>query len=292
MITGHVGTPGSGKTFNAVETVVKRFSDAGRTVCTNIHGIQPAKIGGDVRIFCNEQTLEAGFWPNRQGDGWCPNGSVIVFDELGLAWGDVKLPSFVIAAFREHRHFTGPNGENVEIHLLTQSALDFPRAIRGLIEVTYHYKKLSALNASKTFRWVAYQGYSPLSKNEVSRGVGKYKPAIFDLYSSTANSASVEPDKGRILGGLRSKLALVAVAVVLLIVGGARLVGFFSNSPEASAPQRSNLGVIAAPVPRLESGKMGACFGAVVLNGVRYAVCEKGLESPSSEPAVMLNAGF
>jgi zona occludens toxin len=299
MIVGYTGTPGSGKSYAVVETVIAKAAREGRTVCSNVHGLNLAAIGGDVRIFEGRDTLTPEFWPNREGTGWCPNGSVIVVDEVGIIWSHERLAPAIVNAFREHRHYTGPGGENVEIHLVTQNHTDYPRAIKGLIETLYDFKRLSALGLSKSYRCNVYGGGAPLAKSLISQVTGKYKKEVFDLYSSTANNASVVTTSSRVTAGLKKKLILLGLAFALLIVGLFTVVTFFRphkvSGPSASAPAASSSSpagssaVIPATVPRADLGK---CFGIVVINGVRNVVCENGFESPSSVPAVVASAGI
>ena len=186
MITLITGTPGSGKSYEAVAHHIIPALNSGRKVITNLPfrldyymKINPSF---DKNLFeCKLPTPEnlrpfskpedfADEWKNKDGVG-----PLYVIDEAHMCYprGDKEKPIFEY--FTMHRH-TG-----ADITLITQQLNQLRREISGLIELSFVLKKNTVLGSSKSYRKQTRDG---TKGSIISTSIHQYNPQIFKFYQS------------------------------------------------------------------------------------------------------------
>ena len=189
MIIAFTGTPGSGKTYDAVRKIIENLK-TGRVVYTNIDGMDAPEcleiiksVTGlsDHGIACKLHFFEDdqldNFWNHVQP------GCLIVLDEVqnifnSRDWQSKKNVGFNAWA-SVHRH------HGYDIVLISQSVMRIDTAVRALIQWTYVYRKINFFGSlvQKKYLCYAYGGEDtsgpPLSKNSRT-----YHDIIFLCYKS------------------------------------------------------------------------------------------------------------
>lgn len=213
-ITAYTGPPGSGKSHALVKDVVLSAVFAGRRVLSNVDGLNPDAILayclereplwqvdsadklGQVVLFHGEDSKQPGFWPTEETEKAgqvtvIRPGDLVVFDEWAMFWpnGDKSEAAAQVEAFmRWHRHLTSDNGVACDLAIATQAITDFSRRHRPLLSRSYLFKKLTAVGAKGSYTWHVFDG--KLQKSSYQTGTGRYDPAVFPLYASSAAASS------------------------------------------------------------------------------------------------------
>ncbi|BCS53914.1 zonular occludens toxin domain-containing protein [Geobacter sp. SVR] len=191
MIIAFVGTPGSGKTYEAVKKIVDNLKlgrkvytnidgleqDACREMIKNLTGMDDYTLSHHLHHLTKAETFE--FW------NVAPNKSLIVLDEVhkwfsNREWDSKKNKEMADWA-STHRHY------GYDVVLITQAVNKIDSHVRSLIEWSYVYRKVNFLGGAVSQKYICYS-YSgdettgqPLSKN-----VRTYDSSIFRCYKSYA----------------------------------------------------------------------------------------------------------
>lgn len=192
-IIGIVGTPGSGKSYEAVKEHIVPALKGGRPVVTNIplnvdevanrlgvsrelvHVEEPRE--GRLEPFSTVEELEAWHYQDPE----TKRGALYVIDEAQLIYpsGGTKKP--IVDFFSLHRHY------GVDVVMLTQDHALMDRKLVRLWEVAYKVKKAVELGSTKRYK----RGFSyNASRNPDVMEWRKYDPKIFPLYVSHTKGGS------------------------------------------------------------------------------------------------------
>lgn len=236
-ITAYTGPPGAGKSYALLSQVIIPAVTAGRTVKTNLEGVQPHAIAaycaksakgqvGSVTTFEGSDALGPNFFPTKdmtdlgRQQAFIQPGDLVVFDEFKLTFpnrGPCPNPSLE-PFLRWHRHLTDDNGTALDVVIATQVITDIHRDYRGLLERSYKFKKLSAVGAAKSYVYDIYEGSEQRKGKAFRTGHGRFKKHIFALYKSydTDGEGDEKSTDGRssILSGKFIAFAVLAVALV------------------------------------------------------------------------------
>ena len=188
-ITAFVGTPGSGKSYDAVAKIVDNLR-MGRRIYTNIRGmndfnclqqIQMLTGLSDSHLLCylNFLTDEEAkcFW-----DHVAP-GSMIVLDEVqnifnARDWAKKENGLFNAWA-STHRHM------GFDLLLITQSMQRLDTAVRSLVQFVYLYRKLDFFGKLFTKKYLVYAyADQEVTGPPLSKAVRTYDKRIFFCYQS------------------------------------------------------------------------------------------------------------
>lgn len=204
MIVGYVGTPGSGKSYEAVKKILDNLK-SGRVVCTNIDGmdnetsqqyikdqldLSDSQFKERFRYLTKDEVMN--FWGTESVDlgafgttekKICPSGCLIVLDEAHKYFNSRDWQSSTNRLFSDwastHRH------EGYDLVLVTQDIEKIDKQCRSLIEWTYFFRKINFLGSAIKNKYICYSytgddhNGKPLAKNTRS-----YNPAVFPAYSS------------------------------------------------------------------------------------------------------------
>ena len=189
MIIGFTGTPGSGKTYEAVKKILDNMVK-NRVVYTNIEGIFDPEcqemIKGymgfsDLALYRLLKPLE----PDQIQDFWnhVEPGALVVLDEIhkwfsNRDWKDEKNKQFGYWA-STHRH----NG--FDLVLITQNIERVDAAVRSLLEWNYVYRKVNFLGTAVKRSYLCYSyGGEDTHGKPLATNKRTYRPAIFRCYKS------------------------------------------------------------------------------------------------------------
>lgn len=246
-INALTGLMGSGKSYEAVDSVIIPAICAGRNIVTNVDGIDGdairaycvEKFGhdetklGTVRHCSNEDVAKADFLPHGTAvDTFCKAGEMVVIDEAWRFWGtDCKLLTEHKIFFREHRHYVDPVSKvSCDLVLMVQDINDLHRILKVVVEVSFRTTKIKSLGLNKLYRVEMWEGYKQLQRTRVSTSNKKYKNEIFPLYSSYSGGEGTELQVDSRQNILNNKTIWVMGALVLLLGSvSVYLVGRFFN---------------------------------------------------------------
>lgn len=188
-VIGFAGTPGSGKTYDAVVKIINNLK-SGRTVYTNIRGMDDPlcqqvimALAGidDYGIACrlnhltDDETLE--FWNHVEP------GCLIIIDEVQNFFGSREWQSEKNQSFGRwastHRHF------GYEVVLITQDVDRIDTLVRSLLEWTYVYRKVNFFGGLVNNSYLCYSyGGSEVNKKHLVMQTKFYDKKIFLAYKS------------------------------------------------------------------------------------------------------------
>lgn len=224
MIVFFVGTPGSGKTYEAVKKIIDNLR-LGRVVCTNIDGMDQPKQQEYIKALLDldDYTFSqlfrflspaevTSFWktkevkttrylPNDETEVVtkqeliCPSGSLIVLDEVhkyfncrswnDKAKGEVNIQMADWAS--THRH------QGYDLVLITQDIEKVEKQVRSLTEWCYFFRKVNFLGSKvqKKYLCYAYSGDDHRGK-PLSKSARTYQQKYFPCYQSYSNADAKE----------------------------------------------------------------------------------------------------
>lgn len=258
MIILITGTPGSGKSYEAVAHHILPALNSGRKVITNLPfrldyymKINPSF---DKNLFeCKLPTPEnlrpfskpedfADEWKNKEGVG-----PLYLIDEAHMCYprGDKDKPIFEY--FTMHRH-TG-----ADIVLVTQQLNQLRREISGLIELSYVLKKNTVLGSSKSYRKQIRDG---TKGSIISTSVPSYNPMIFKLYQSYTLGGQAEAAQK--MKPIWFKWPFLAAAAMFLYVGYSALTG--GLNPFGDVQKLANPKSAAADAQKVPNGEQKEKF--------------------------------
>jgi zona occludens toxin (predicted ATPase) len=189
MIIGFAGTPGSGKTYEAVKKITDNLQ-WGRVVYTNIDGISDPVCLEMIKSYCELSDLALKKQLHFLEDWQVPDfwmhvqpGSLIVLDEVqkvfsSREWQTTKNNAFASWA-STHRH----NG--FDVVLISQAVERIDSAVRALLEWTYVFRKVNFFGGAVQKKYLCYAyGGDDTNANPLKKSVRTYNPKVFLCYKS------------------------------------------------------------------------------------------------------------
>lgn len=193
----YVGAPGSGKTYLAIESIAIPAAKAGRTIITNISGIDPLvwsnqlKVDPDqIIVVDNEFFKDENNYPimSDEGDGeeTIPRGSLVLIDEAYTVFPTDKsaVTSRMIEWVRTHRHFVAPDGTATDLILVSQDVMSIHPRVRAVAEYVSVVRNMRHVGLGKRFRVDTYSSWRINKGCHLGQSFNKYDAKIFKLYKS------------------------------------------------------------------------------------------------------------
>jgi len=197
MIISYIGTPGSGKSYDAVRRILRLLKD-GRKVYTNIDGFEDSSCQEGVRVLSglDPKTLKQRlvFLPKeKMVHFWdfVDQGSVVVIDEVHKLFGNREWSTEKNVKFSEfcstHRHF------GYDLILLTQHIDKVDVQVRTMVEWTFKYRKINFFGKAFQGRFMrqTYAG-NDVDGECIKKDFGKYESKYFPCYKSFATQGIKE----------------------------------------------------------------------------------------------------
>lgn len=197
MITAYVGRPGSGKSYDAVQTIIFALTPGenkeSRRVYTNIEGMDTDKCKKYLQLMSGLDDYEFAqkFIPitDKQAERFwefVKDGSMIVIDEIHKRfncrdWNDTKNRQFADWC-STHRH------HGFDLIMLTQDIEKVEKQTRTFIEWTNLYKKINFVGSLVTNKYLVFQydGYEA-SGQTLGKQTKSYDKRVFKCYHSHAS---------------------------------------------------------------------------------------------------------
>ena len=251
----HHGPPGSYKSFAIIQQVVIPALIEGRTVVTNIRGLNDidrfsevmgVEIPEDTQLISIEHDSDDGFEHMARFFQWAPIGALIVMDEGQEVYStrlkslssfdtpesirerinkkdkhlhpdlEVVRPYTVEKALDKHRHM------GWDIYISTPNIGKIHKEVRSVAEYAKRHREMSGVVPWWKNCWREFKHDAEQSGKSVSHYIGtpvlnKADPRIFECYKSTAT--------GKVKGSNESKSVFndpklrILIGIVLLAIG-------------------------------------------------------------------------
>ena len=189
MIVGFVGTPGSGKTYEAVKKIIANLKN-GRRVYTNIDGLNLDEQREFIKVYLDLDDYELNkrlifldkaqvlrFWEIVK------DGSLVVLDEIhkdfsNREWNTLKNKQFADWC-STHRH------AGFDVVFITQDMQKVESHVRSLIEWTYVFRKVNFLGSAVSKKYICYSfAGDETTGNPLATSTRTYDTKIFNCYNS------------------------------------------------------------------------------------------------------------
>ena len=269
MIVGNVGTPGSGKSYDAVKSIISNLSK-GRCICTNIDGMDDenhlralAAVSGlpyediqDSFIYLKKDQVEK-FWSTETHyvDGVpkkeliCPRGSFIVIDEAhkhfnSRDWQSEKNRQFADWA-STHRH------DGYDVLLITQDIDKIDKQVRSLIEWCYYFRKINFFGGLVNNKYIVF---SYMGDDHNGKPLGKvnrsYQKEVFSCYKSFNSNDVKEQSFMTHYNVLKHPIFLAIPVVIALFLWQFSKSGFSHGKivPDYKPPVQKPVSLIQKPI--------------------------------------------
>ncbi|WP_370612147.1 zonular occludens toxin family protein [Citrobacter meridianamericanus] len=251
-ISGYIGIPGSGKSYECVANVLLPAVLAGRRVVTNIIGVVPDVIYdycvdklradrdalGQILVVDDDDMKKRDFFPYKGKDGvavtdtFCKAGDLILADELWRLWDkDSSICAEHRSFFAEHRHFTDPEtGVSCDFVFMNQSLSTVARYIKDRTSKTFRMTKLTALGLAKRYRVDVFEGVKLVKASRIQSYQCGYKKEIFPLYKSYDGNNGNEKvvDKRESIFQPKFIFTFFILPLIFLTIGSFYIIQFFS----------------------------------------------------------------
>lgn len=218
MIIGYVGTPGSGKTFEAVKEIATQLK-MGRVVYTNIEGLATPECREMIKNLCGLSSLAIekqlkiledheleDFWNHIEPK------CLVVIDEVqkifsSREWQAEKNKNFGYWA-STHRH------HGFDVILITQNPERIDSAVRSLFEWTYLFRKVNFFGGAVQKKYICYSyAGDDTHGTPLTKETRNYHPLIFKCYKSYVADDIEEQKLGRTINVLKHPI-IYAIPVV------------------------------------------------------------------------------
>ncbi|MHC1505313.1 zonular occludens toxin domain-containing protein [Klebsiella pneumoniae] len=257
----YFGVPGSGKSYEVVNSRVIPALKEGRRVVTNIRGLDIKLIQNYIKkndkkydikklgelISVDHDLIQTpDFFPYFDEEEkpventYVKRGDYIIIDEAWRFFPDSKRLSPALESFfAEHRHFS------LDIILLNQTPDGISKYVRGRIESMFEPANQKRIGF-KGYVIHTYSGNKAYAKNRTTSAPKKFKKEIFELYNSYANGDGKETLQSlSVYKTLKFKfLALTLLLSLSLLVHGLWVKfsnGSISSSQTENVNTKSNL---------------------------------------------------
>lgn len=248
MINGLVGSPGSGKSYEAVVYHVLPALRDGRKVKTNlplniqefearvpgcsrlVHILEP--MPGNTRRF-SQLSDYLDEWRHDETN----QGPLIVIDEAHNIFRGKVSPE-LLEYYALHRH------HGVDILLITQTWRQVHAEIRDMVQICYRVRKATALGSSKTYIRKVQDGV----RGEVTnQDIRKYDKANYPLYKShTQTNKAVLEAAAKDVKPIWKHWSVQGFVLIFLFSVFAASKGWFNPFPKP--PSKKPVSVQSSPV--------------------------------------------
>src|SRR5450830_1047830 len=271
MIFGSEGLPRSGKSLEAMQHVVDSIT-AGRTVVTNIHGINYKAMSEFLSIplptvqrllIClkppdgiDEDQVVA--WTKEQFLANKVNDCLWIWDEINQFWPPDRQPLNADWAkfVTEHGHL------GIDILVMGQDLTELHQTWRKRLQRYTRYTKLDMMGKEESFHWASYSNSGRNRFKKTADGTKPYNKKLFPLYQShRADTQNKGNYKDKRYGIFQTKHKVYgAFFVLMLFYAIYHIYTYFKHPVSADKPveQASVSAPVAlapAPVPGPVAGK-------------------------------------
>ena len=218
-INVYSGLMGSGKSYEAVSSLIIPAIASGRRIVTNIDGLSESAIYeyilahknkfkkreeitpeslGSIELVSNERVLEPFFFPDADANSNIVSvvqpGDFVVIDEAWRFWDTKAKPSHEHKQFfKMHRHYANPEtGVTCDLALIIQDISGLYLDLKKVVEMTVRTTKLKSVGLNSRYRVDLYEGYRLTRTAKIHSYQKSYDKKIFPLYKSYAVEGAKE----------------------------------------------------------------------------------------------------
>lgn len=257
-INVYSGLMGSGKSYEAVSSLIIPAIASGRRVVTNIDGLSESAIHeyilthkrkfeknkdinreslGSIELVSNDRILEPFFFPDGES---CSDvvsvvqpGDFIVIDEAWRFWDTQAKPSHEHKQFfKMHRHYANPEtGVTCDLALIIQDISGLYLDLKKVVEMTVRTTKLKSLGLNSRYRVDLFEGYRLTRAAKIQSYQKSYDKKIFPLYKSYAVEGAKETvidSRQNILKSWKIWFFYGVLPILFFSVGGWYFYSFFA----------------------------------------------------------------
>lgn len=262
-INAYCGLMGSGKSYEAVSSLIVPAIAVGRRVVSNIDGLNQELIHdyiiahkgkfakknsltreslGSIELVNNEQISQPHFFPDPEhADGTnsvVKPGDFVVIDEAWRFWPTNSKPSHEhMQFFKMHRHYAHPGtGVTSDLALIIQDISGLHLDLRKVVEMSVRTTKLKSLGLNSRYRVEVFEGYRQTRTAKTATYQKAYDKRIFPLYKSYGSDDAKETTMDGRQNIFRGAKVWVVLAAIPVFLGGGiwYLLGFFGSGPSKS----------------------------------------------------------
>lgn len=248
MIFGNEGMPGSGKSADAMQHIIDSIN-AGRTVVTNIHGINyeafseylslplptiqrllislvpPDELDEDQKV----KWIKEAFLKSQLPD------CLWIWDEINQYWPPDRqpLPAEWSKFITEHRHL------GIDVLIMGQDLAELHATWRKRLQRYTRFTKLDMQGKDDHFHWASFTNTGRNKYRKMSDGKKPYNKDFFKLYSSVrATTTNLENYKDGRFSVFQTKHKLWAAGFAAVLGWSIyTVVGFFTPPDEPLAAE-------------------------------------------------------
>jgi hypothetical protein len=223
MILAYEGTPGSGKSYEAMKAIIDNIK-RGRKVYTNIDGVEDADCREGVRLLCDLEswdlsTMYIGLSPEdivnipRMGASNC----IFVIDEAheffsNRDWDSQKNKDFVKWA-KSHRH------SGIDVIIISTEIEGLDKQLRGLCQWTYQFAKMDYFGSAVKNKYdvAVYRG-SVVAGKPFKKFFRVYDKKVFITYKSYVTDEVKELKLHKAVNILRHPVFYVLPVILIFAI--------------------------------------------------------------------------
>lgn len=293
-LTLYVGPPGSGKSYEAISSIVLPAYRKGRAIVTNIKGVDPDYWADNVEPdkgcergsisvvdedFFNDETNYPLMSKKGEvmGEGAISAGALIVIDEAYLVFptgpvhpsdkereekGGSGITRRMVEFVRTHRHFVSDDGVASDIVCISQDVESLHPRIRAVSEFVTKIRNMRHLGLSKRYRVDVFNSWKCTKSSAIGTSQRKYNLDVFKLYKSFEADGAA-----KVVMTDKSHRALKPYHIVFLVIALC-LIGYAASRVSGakhalSAHELSSFKQVSPPAPGLPAKPI--CSGSGVL---------------------------
>lgn len=202
MIAAFVGTPGSGKTYDAVKKIVDNMrkieGKSPRHIYTNIEGMDEPECQHYLKDYLGYDDYEFSKYFHWKSDKeivnfyeYVKDNSLIVIDEIHKLYSNRDWQTDKNKQFADwcstHRHF------GCDLIFITQDMEKVEKHVRSLVQWSYLYRKVDFMGGAVKRKYIKYS-YSgdDVKCKALTTNTGTYESHIFNCYKSYSTQDAKE----------------------------------------------------------------------------------------------------
>lgn len=307
-VTFYVGVPRSGKSYLIIKQVIVPAIAEGRTVVTNLDGVNESAIHlflikekklasdrlGKIVTVKDEDWRTGHCFPSADSgiETTIHGGDLVCIDEAQMFWGyGDKLSQLHLEFLTQHGHYVDPETKRCcDVVLATQDLRLINRKALGVVDKTFKVERKDEMGMGQTFIVSTFSGASLSRSNFIACTLPeKYDKRYFDFYHSFSGGQGVVASVDSNSNIFKSKKYRWAALIVLLLLiySVTSLMSFFGKAkteplkvapgqtvpPAGSSPAHREASPSAPPAP---AESLWQVVGFYRFNGNLYITLRRG----------------
>lgn len=313
-INAYTGLMGSGKSLEVVGYVALPAFEKGRTIVSNIEGLNEEEFRkylrkahsrkynlavrlifklagkpipeldetkwGKIIVVSDDEVRKARFFPtDDRKDAVVSGGDLVIIDEAWKIWGVDKepLPEH-LEFFTKHRHYVNEETKQTcDLAICVQDLGLIHKKLKVLLEQCNKTTKFKFVGAPKKYRVDIYQSYRMTKAHLITNFYRTYDKNIFPLYHSYAGGTGNEQNIDKRINVFRSGSFIVPIVVAVcgLTWGVSYIYGWLNPKPkDAQVSEKKDS-------PQNSDNKKNGAYGTTSPTVVQNNAASPSVQNPS-----------